>query len=118
MGQIQRDEIMTTTEAQATIQEMVRRIVEKFDPVQVILFGSYARGTAGPDSDVDLLVVMPFTGRHVDKCVEIRIELRGMGLAKDVFVITPEEAMNYRDVIGTIIYPAFHEGKILYERSA
>jgi predicted nucleotidyltransferase len=109
---------MTTLEAQATIQEMVRRIVEKFDPVQIILFGSYARGTAGPDSDVDLLVVMPVAGSKMEKTVEIRLVLRGMGLAKDVIVVTPEEVQKYRDVIGTIIYPAFREGKILYEHTA
>src|SRR5580658_2719859 len=109
---------MQTINAQEIIQEMVRRIVDKFDPVQIILFGSYARGTAGPDSDVDLLVVMPVEGSKMDKSVEIRLVLREMGLAKDIIVITPEEAENYRDVIGTIIYPAFHEGKILYERSA
>jgi predicted nucleotidyltransferase len=109
---------MQTIDVQEIIQEMVRRIVEKFDPVQIILFGSYARGTAGPDSDVDLLVVIPVEGSKMDKSVEIRLALREMDLAKDIIVVTPEEAKNYRDVIGTIIYPAFHEGKILYERSA
>ncbi|HJT24232.1 MAG TPA: nucleotidyltransferase domain-containing protein [bacterium] len=109
---------MQTVNVQEIIQEMVRRIVEKFDPVQIVLFGSHARGTAGPDSDVDLLVVMPVEGSKMDKSVEIRLALREMGLPKDVIVITPQEARDYRDVIGTIIYPAFHEGKILYERSA
>lgn len=109
---------MQTVNVQEIIQEMVRRIVEKFDPVQIVLFGSHARGTASPDSDVDLLVVMPVEGSKMDKSVEIRLALREMGLPKDVIVITPQEARDYRDVIGTIIYPAFHEGKILYERSA
>lgn len=109
---------MTMTNAQATIQEMVRRIVEKFNPVQVILFGSYAREAAGADSDVDLLVVMPFSGTHVEKCVEVRVALSGMGLAKDVFVVTPEEVQRYRDTVGTIIKTAVHEGKVLYERAA
>jgi predicted nucleotidyltransferase len=44
------------------IEEMVRRIVERFDPERIILFGSHARGTANPDSDIDLLVVMPVVG--------------------------------------------------------
>jgi len=109
---------LTTIEAQETIQEMVRRIVEKFDPVQVILFGSYARGTAGPDSDVDLMVVMPVEGSVQEKRIEIRVALRGMGISKDVAVVTPEQVKKYRDIIGTIIYPAFREGKVLYERVA
>ena len=107
-----------TTEAQKIIGKMVRKIVEKFDPVQVILFGSYARGTAGPDSDVDLLVVMPVKGSRDEKCVEIRMALRGMGLPKDIVLVTPEEALKYRNIIGTVVYPAFREGKILYERTA
>jgi uncharacterized protein len=109
---------MKTTKAREIIGKMVRRIVKKFDPVQVILFGSYARGTAGPDSDVDLLVVMPVEGSKTDKMIEIRLALRGMGVAKDVFVVTPEEFRLYRDIVGTIIYPAVHEGKTLYERIA
>jgi predicted nucleotidyltransferase len=109
---------MTTVEAQATIQEMVRRIVEQFHPDQVILFGSYARGTAGPDSDVDLMVVMPVEDSIQEKRIQIRVALRGMGIAKDVAVVTPEQVKKYRDMVGTIIYPAFREGKVLYERTA
>ena len=48
--------------SQKLIREMVNRIVRRFDPEKVILFGSYATGKAGPDSDVDLLVVMPVMG--------------------------------------------------------
>lgn len=109
---------MTTVEAQATIQEMVRRIVEQFHPDQVILFGSYARGTAGPDSDVDLLVVMPVEGSINDKRLEIRIALHDIGVAKDIALVTPEQVVKYKDVVGTIIHPACHEGKVLYERTA
>lgn len=109
---------MQTAEAQATIQEMVRRIVEKFHPNQVILFGSYARGTAGPDSDVDLLVVMPVEGSIQEKRLEIRVALHGMGLAKDVALYTPEQVSKYKDIVGTILYPAFREGRVLYERTA
>jgi predicted nucleotidyltransferase len=110
---------MTTTQmrtAQDIIADMVERIVEGFDPHQIILFGSYARGTAGPDSDVDLLVVMPVEGSRRRQRVAIRVALRGMGLAKDVFVVTPEEVERYGDLVGTLVYPALREGKVLYER--
>lgn len=111
-------ESTTTLTAQEKIQEMVRRIVEQFHPEKVILFGSHARGTAGPDSDVDLLVVMPISGSKFDKAVEIRIALRGLGIAKDVFVATPEEVERFREIIGTLIRPALREGKVLYERES
>jgi predicted nucleotidyltransferase len=110
---------MTATQTlahQEIIAEMVRRIVEEFDPQKVILFGSYARGMAGPDSDVDLLVVMPVQGSRRQQRVAIRTALSGMGLAKDVFVVTPEEVKRYGDLVGSIIRPALREGKVLYER--
>lgn len=69
---------------QATIDEMVRRIVERFHPERIILFGSHARGTAGQHSDVDLLVVMQPHGSKRKRAVEIYGLLAGMGIAKDV----------------------------------
>ena len=54
--------IIDKPDVPAAIAEMVRRIVERFDPEKIILFGSHARGDATPDSDVDLLVVMPVQG--------------------------------------------------------
>ena len=103
---------------QEIIREMVRRIVERFHPEMVVLFGSHARGSAGPDSDVDLLIVMPANGSKRDLTIRIRKALAGMGLAKDVIVVMPEELQRYRNLAGTIIHPAMHEGRILYERSA
>ncbi len=103
---------------QKKIEEMVRLIVERFHPDQIILFGSYARGEAGPDSDVDLLVVMPVSGSKRKIAVEIDLALAGSGLAKDIIVVTPEEFKRTRNVIGTIVYPAMREGKVMYERAA
>ena len=53
------------------IDEIVNRIVRGFRPEKIILFGSHARGTAGPDSDVDLLVVMNVEGSKRQKAKEI-----------------------------------------------
>lgn len=105
----------TTAEVEAKIQEMVRRIVEGFEPEKVILFGSYARGDAGPDSDVDLLVIMPTESKR-DTTISIGVALHAMGLPKDVVVLTPDEFERRKDIVGTIAYPAHHEGRVLYER--
>lgn len=100
------------------ITEMVRRIVETWNPDQIILFGSYARGTAGPDSDVDLLVVMSLSEGRRKVRLGIRRALSGMGLPKDIVVVTPQEIDRYRECPGTIIRAALGEGKVLYERKS
>ena len=100
-----------------TIETMVRRLVERFDPDQIILFGSHARGTAGPDSDVDLLVVVPVSGSKRAKQVEMRLALHDIHVPKDIIVVTPEEVLRRRDIVGTIIRPALREGKVMYVRS-
>jgi len=103
--------------AQKQIQKMVDRIVKKFDPEKIILFGSYARGNPGSDSDVDLLVVMPVSGSKREKQLEIRSVLRGIGMAKDIIVSRPEDFEWRKDIVGTIEYPATKEGKVLYARN-
>ena len=103
---------------QEKIDELVNRIVERFRPEKIILFGSHARGTAGQDSDADILVVMPVKGSKRKKATEIDVALVGLDLPVDVIVITPEELERNKNQIGTIIYPALREGKILYEKAA
>ena len=99
------------------INEMVSRIVEHFDPEKIILFGSHARGEAGPESDVDLLVVMPITGSKRKKMVEIGVSLHDIPLAKDIIVTTPEDFEWRKEIVGTIERPAAREGKVLYARA-
>jgi predicted nucleotidyltransferase len=84
------------------IRLMVRGIVSRFHPDRIMLFGSQARGDAGPDSDVDLLVVMPVEGSKREKAVEIGVALHGIRLPKDIIVTTPEEFEWRKEVAGTI----------------
>ena len=100
------------------INKMVDRIVNQFHPYKIILFGSHARGTAGPDSDIDLLIVMDWTGSKREISVHIRCALHNIDIPKDIFIISPAEATRLRNVPGTLIMPALTEGKVLYERAA
>ena len=93
-----------------------RRIVRKFKPNKIILFGSWAKGTATKDSDADLLIVMPLLGSKREKTVEIGVELSDMAMPKDVLVATPQEMERRKNIVGTIAYIASREGKVLYER--
>ena len=108
--------ITRRTSIQVHIARMVKRIAKKFDPELIILFGSQARGDAGPDSDVDLLVVMDVEGSRLEKSVEIRLALREFLVPMDIIVTRPEEFAWRKDVVGTIEWPASREGKILYAR--
>jgi predicted nucleotidyltransferase len=80
------------------IRKMVRRLVDRFDPDQIILFGSHARGTAGPDSDVDLLVILPVTGSKRAKQIEMRVALHDINVPKDIIVATPEQVERQKDI--------------------
>ena len=97
-----------------TRDEIVRRIVAQLPVERVILFGSQAAGTADKDSDVDLLIVAPFTSRRLDVSLQIRKALRGLGIAKDVLVLRPEEFETQKDVPGTVAWPAAHGGRVLF----
>ena len=105
------------TEVGRTIDGMVRRIVELFDPERIIVFGSHARGAAGPDSDVDLLVVMHVDGAKREKQLEIRLALHEFDVATDIIVTTPEEFTWRKEIPGTIERPAALDGKVLYARA-
>ena len=101
---------------QEKIDEMVRRIVKRFKPEKIILFGSHAKGKAGPDSDVDLLVIMPVSGTKGKKKIEIGVALYDIPLPMDIIVATPEEVERRKNIVGTIIRPAIRGGEVLYVR--
>ena len=98
------------------ISQMINCLVEQFSPQWIIPFGSHARGMADDKSDVDLLVITPFTGKRRDLLVEMDRALRGIGLALDLILLTPDEFERDREIPGTIARPASREEKILYER--
>src|ERR1019366_552302 len=101
----------------AIIDRMVKRIVKQFDPEQVILFGSHARGEAGPDSDVDLLIVMPVVGDVREKGIDISVALHCFSVPIYIIVTTPDAFAWRKDIVGTIEWPASKEGKVLYART-
>ena len=101
-----------------TIQAVARLIVERFDPEQVILFGSHASGQAGVHSDVDLLVVMrgqaeAGRGNPVRRAIAERFVL-----PVDVIIRSPEAIARQRQDPHSVIHKALEEGEVLYERPA
>lgn len=99
---------------ETTLNELVRRIVETVHPRRILLFGSAARGQMGPNSDIDILVVMP-DGVHRRRTAQnIYRGLLGMGIAKDVVVVTESDIREYSDNPSMVLFPALREGRELY----
>ena len=97
------------------LHEVVKRLVERFGPTRIILFGSQARGMADNRSDVDLLVISLITGRKRDLMVAMDRTLSGLGIARDVVVLTPEEFERDRHIPGTVARSASMRGRMLYD---
>jgi uncharacterized protein len=98
------------------LEEVARTIVEKFDPVRVVVFGSHARGEAGEDSDLDLFVEMETERRPPERAVEVSAMFGLRPWSLDVVVYTPAEVDRLRKVRGTLLATIEAEGEVLYER--
>ena len=98
-----------------TIRRLAGDIAAGFNVERVILFGSRARGTANRDSDVDLLVVMRYTGRETDQAVRILTRVNPR-YAVDLLVRTPADtARRYRQY-DPLIRDALDNGVVLYAK--
>jgi predicted nucleotidyltransferase len=98
------------------LQEMTRRLVAEFHPEQVILFGSHAWGVPTKDSDVDLMVIVSHSEETgYQRMVRAYDALIGLGLPKDVFVLTRADFDRYREVRASHQSRIAERGKVLYE---
>ncbi len=96
------------------IEHLVRQIVEIAHPLRILLFGSAARGQAQPDSDVDLLVIMP-EGTHRRRVAqELYRQVSGGGQPFDVLVATPSMLEQYADHPGLLYHTILKEGREVY----
>ena len=100
--------------SEATLQDIIRRIVDIAQLERIILFGSAARGEMGPHSEVDVLVVKGGDYKPSQVVGDIYMGLFGIRQAVDVLVVTPEQLAQYRDRHCLVIAPALREGKEVY----
>jgi predicted nucleotidyltransferase len=96
------------------IESLVQKIVEAIHPLKIILFGSYARGKANPESDIDVLVVMP-EGVHCRRTAQLLYrQIRGLGVPFDILVTMPSTLEKHKDNIGLIYRTVLKEGREIY----
>ena len=107
--------IQKKTVSKKILREIVHRIVEVAAPERIILFGSAARGTMGPGSDLDILVIKAGTYHSRDIAAKIYMHLYGLGLAFDIIVVTREQVEKYRNSPYVVIGPAMQEGVVIYD---
>jgi uncharacterized protein len=96
------------------LDELVRRIVDAAHPLQIILFGSTARGEAGPSSDVDVLVVVRDGTHRLDTAENVYLNLHGFRVDVDVVVATESDVIKYKDSPGLVYREAVRDGRTLY----
>ena len=98
----------------ADVARVVRRVVEEVSPLRIILFGSRATGTAGPDSDIDLLVVV--SNEESPRAVMRRLygRITGVGVSVDYVPATLAQIDRFRDSVGFIYREALLHGVEVY----
>ena len=95
-------------------QELVDRIVDAVHPLRIVLFGSAARGERGPESDLDVLVVMPDGTHRRHTAQDIYEKLFGITVPVDIVVATPMDLEKHKDTVGLIYRTVRHEGRVIY----
>ena len=101
--------------ARDAIEIMTERIASRYEVIQIILFGSHARGDADPGSDVDLLVVLPEVENKRHAAIEMRRLVADLPVAKDIVVTTPDEIARRGHLVGSVLRQALREGKVIHE---
>jgi predicted nucleotidyltransferase len=99
---------------ESEIQDFVDKVVAEFSPQRVILFGSYARGEATPNSDVDLLVIMPTKMHALEQAVKIRQRVNHH-FPMDLLVRTPRDVKQRLKLGDFFLKTILAEGKVLHE---
>jgi hypothetical protein len=115
MQDAQTETIKPRSSDDPVLREIVRRLVGAYNPERIYLFGSTARGDAGPDSDYDLMVILPDEApQHLRRGNPGYRALRGTGVAADVQVWPRGDFDRQLHLKASFPSTIVREGKLLY----
>ena len=101
----------------ALIFDIAQRIKKAVNPLKIVLFGSYASGSAKADSDIDILIVANKSGFFKNRIASKAYgALAGVLIPKDIVVCTEKEIEEWRNVPQAFVTTAIAQGKIIYEK--
>jgi predicted nucleotidyltransferase len=96
------------------VDDLVNRIVKAVHPIKIIMFGSAAQGEMSPDSDIDVMVVVPDGTHCLNTAHYLYKQMRGLGLPVDILVATPGTLAKHSENTGLIYRTVLAEGKEIY----
>jgi len=101
----------------ATVRNVVETIAERFKPEKIVIFGSCARGDAGPSSDLDLLVIMKSDLPPYKRATPLRLLFDPTPCPMDILVFTPQEVKHWNGTVNHIVTEALEKGVVAYAKS-
>lgn len=102
---------------EAIIKTITQKIVREFKPEKIILFGSYAWGQPGPDSDLDLFIIKESSDKRIERARKARSAIWGVGVPVDILVYTPEEIQRRVKKGDLFVKDIITKGRVLYGQS-
>jgi predicted nucleotidyltransferase len=111
-----REQFYKTREIENVINNMLKRLIDQYSPIKVILFGSYALGNFDIDSDIDLLIVKDTHERFIDRWYAVGSILADThpSIPVDTLVLTPQEIERRLSIGDQFIAEILEKGKLLY----
>lgn len=98
------------------LKEVTQKIVKEYSPEKIILFGSWAWGKPGPDSDVDLFIIKKSSKGRINRERDLRLKLFPAGLPLEFLIYTPKETKRRLEIGDFFIKDILDKGKVLYAR--
>lgn len=95
-------------------KELIKQILNTVKPQKLIIFGSYAKGTANEDSDIDILIIEKEVVSKLSEKKKIRNALKNVKIPKDILVISEQEFDFYKNEFGSVIREAYEQGEIIW----